>query len=233
MLIFNNSFTFFLLPHSFSVLTPSGIGLCPVSSDFLDVSLLPKAEYHTEQSKRFYSFSLKPGPHINNCYHLYSLPFSVLCQGVEIWLKSANGLMSPEHSARVVSWCWPFPWPLHLFSRNGLKELFKGCARREAINMKYVDQCLYYLLVCVTQAMRAWTFVTRRGWLDGSIFPPPLWITKASFPKGELGKRSWKNWDSHRLDPDSHSGSFLNSVQGYLIPERWHEEVKRGPRRKK
>lgn len=193
MLIFNNSLTFFLLPHSFSVLTPSGIGLCPVSSDFLDVSLLPKAEYHTEQSKRFYSFSLKPGPHINNCYHLYSLPFSVLCQSVEIWLKSANGLMSPEHSARVVSWCWPFPWPLHLFSRNGLKELFKGCARTEAINMKYVDQCLYYLLVCVwlRQWEREHLLHGGGGWM-GASFLHLCESQRPRSPKVSLGKEAGK-----------------------------------------
>lgn len=98
-LLSSSSFPFPVLPSSSSypcssVPAPSGLGPCQVSSDFLDASLLPKAEYCTEQSKSFHPFSLELRPHIDNCHQPHSLQFGILCQSVEILLKLANGGVS-------------------------------------------------------------------------------------------------------------------------------------------
>lgn len=94
MLTFH-SLTFLLLPYAFSVLTPSALGPYQTSSDFLDSSLLLKAEYCTEQSKRFRPFSLEPRSRMDSYHQPHSLRFAVLYQAVEMQLKLANGPGSP------------------------------------------------------------------------------------------------------------------------------------------
>lgn len=75
--------------------------------------------------------------------------------------------------------------------------------------MRHVDRWLYYLLACVTWAVRAQTFVTwsGNGMAGREHFFLHLSEYQAPSTQGELGQRSWKDWDSHSLDPDTHSGS--------------------------
>lgn len=106
----------------------------------------------------------------------------------------------------------PSPYPSTCSQRNGLKEVLKDSGETEAITMRYMDQCLYDLRACVTQAVRAGTFVTwsGKGLARGDHFFLHLYELHNLLPlKVGLGRKAGRTGTHTAVDPDPHRCSFF------------------------
>lgn len=128
----------------------------------------------------------------------------------------------------------PSPYPSTCSQRNGLKEVLKDSGETEAITMRYMDQCLYDLRACVTQAVRAGTFVTwsGKGLARGDHFFLHLYELHNLLPlKVGLGRKAGRTGTHWELQWTqtlivAHFLFWLGSHGS----RRGHTEVKRAPR---